>query len=289
MARATAVWLVAGATTHTSPTADSASASWCSPGAATPSSLVTRIRTWAAYRRPSSSVPPVTAAVASPGTGFNRRDVVAFSAVSLAALVTLLLELTSVRAEVVFVVSGVAVAGLAYVLGEATDQAGEAAGPQVAALLNASFGNLPELIIVILTINQGLIDVAKASIIGSVLGNLLFILGWSILLGGWHNGPLRFDRRRAGVNASLVTIAVVALGVPTLFANLQQAGPHEVERLSYWVAGVMFVLYAAYLFHSFQRPSDSGLSAQEHDGPGGARWTARQAIAVLTLTAIATG
>src|SRR4051812_30375764 len=187
------------------------------------------------------------AAVAAPGTGFSRRDMTSFCAVSGAGVVALLLELVSARAELIFVVSGVAVAGLAYVLGEATDQAGEAAGPQVAALLNASFGNLPELIIVILTINQGLVDVAKASIIGSVLGNMLFILGFSILVGGARNGPLAFDRRRPGVNAWMVTIAVVALGVPTLFARLEQAQPGDVKSVSYWVAGVMFVLYAFYL------------------------------------------
>jgi Ca2+:H+ antiporter len=205
---------------------------------------------------------------------------------SVAALsvLTVLLEVVSIRAEVVFVVSGIAVAGLAWVLGEATDQAGEAAGPQVAALLNASFGNLPELIIVILTIRAGLIDVAKASLIGSVLGNLLFILGFSILLGGWRNGPLSFDGRRAGVNASMVTIAVVALGVPTLFASLEDVTPSDVKTLSYWVAGIMFLLYAAYLVHSFQGHGERGSA-----GGGGARWTARQSVLVLSLTAIATG
>jgi Ca2+:H+ antiporter len=227
----------------------------------------------------------VTATVAAPGSGFTRRDVVLMGAVAVLSVLTVLLEVASIRAEVVFVVSGIAVAGLAWVLGEATDQAGEAAGPQVAALLNASFGNLPELVIVILTIRAGLIDVAKASLIGSVLGNLLFILGFSILLGGWRNGALSFDGRRAGVNASMVTIAVVALGVPTLFASLEHVTPSDVQTLSYWVAGIMFLLYAAYLLHSFQ---GLGTSGDAHDG-GGARWTARQSVLVLSFTALATG
>ena len=143
---------------------------------------------------------------------------------------------------------------LAYVLGEATDQAGTASGPRLAALLNATFGNLPELIIVVLTIREGLIDVARASIIGSVIGNILLVLGASILLGGLRNGPMKFDQRIVGINASMLTLAVVALGVPSLFDALDGTTHDEQAALSYGVAIVMAVLYAAYLVYSFTQP-----------------------------------
>jgi Ca2+:H+ antiporter len=226
----------------------------------------------------------MTEVVAMPASGFSRHDQIAFAVVSALAAVTLLLDVSGASQPVIFVASGIAVASLAYVLGEATDQAGAAAGPQIAALLNASFGNLPELIIVILTINAGLLDVARASIIGSVLGNLLFILGFSILLGGIRNGTLSFDGRRAGVNASMVWMAVVALGVPTLFARLEPANEHDITLLSYFVAAAMLVLYAAYLYHSFSHGE-----AAAKDWGSGARWTSRQSIVVLSLTAVGTG
>ncbi len=123
-------------------------------------------------------------------------------------------------AVAVFVAAGVAVAALAYVLGEATEQAGESSSPRLAALLNATFGNAPELIIVILTVNAGLIDVAKASIIGSVLGNILLILGLSLIVGGLRHGHLSFAKRPAGVNASMLTLAVVLVALPTAFAQI---------------------------------------------------------------------
>ncbi len=170
-------------------------------------------------------------------------------------------------------------------LGDATSQAGEAAGTQIAALLNATFGNLPELVIVILTLREGLVDVARASIAGSVLGNMLLILGSSLLFGGLRHGRVTFDRRRAGMNASMLTIAVVALGVPTLFAQLSRTTPHDVKAVSYGTAVVMLILYAAYLVQSLQQPQ---VRAASDEGTG-SRWTARQAAIVLALTALATG
>jgi Ca2+:H+ antiporter len=218
-------------------------------------------------------------------TGFTRREAVSFVVVAVASLAALALRLGDADPTMVFVVSGIAVAGLAYVLGDATSQAGEVAGTQIAALLNATFGNLPELVIVILTLHEGLVGVARASIAGSVLGNMLLILGSSLLFGGLRHGRVTFDRRRAGMNASMLTIAVVALGVPTLFAQLSRTTEHDVKALSYGTAGVMLILYAGYLIQSLQRPQ--GFVGD--DDEGGTRWTARQAAVVLSLTALATG
>ena len=162
----------------------------------------------------------------------------------------------------VFVAAAVSVMALAYVLGEATDQAGTASGPRLASLLNATFGNLPELIIVVLTVREGLIDVARASIIGSVIGNILLVLGASILLGGLRNGSMAFDQRSVGTNASMLTLAAVALGVPSLFDALHDTTHHEQVALSYGVAIVMVVLYAAYLVYSFTQPPP----AHGHEG-----------------------
>jgi Ca2+:H+ antiporter len=206
-----------------------------------------------------------------------------FAVVGLVSILAVGARLASLSATLTFVVAGVAVAGLAYVLGEATDQAGKAAGPRLAALLNASLGNLPELVIVILTIHAGLLDVARASIAGSVLGNVLLILGFSLLVGGLKAGrPLRFDTRIVSVDASMLTLAVVALGVPTLFSHLGGTTSHDERLVSDFTAGVMLLLYVAYLIYSFQRPSDQPHSAE------GLRWTAPGAVTVLCATAVAT-
>ena len=95
------------------------------------------------------------------------------------------------------------------------------AGPRVSALLNASFGNLPEVVILVLAINAGLEDIARASIIGSVIGNILLILGLSLLLGGWRNGIQTFNQRVAGMNSSMLVLGVVGSASPTLFFAIE--------------------------------------------------------------------
>ena len=135
---------------------------------------------------------------------FSRADLISFGVAAAASLGALALKAAGASGAVVFVAAAVSVMALAYVLGEATDQAGTASGPRLASLLNATFGNLPELIIVVLTVREGLIDVARASIIGSVIGNILLVLGASILLGGLRNGSMSFDqaqRRHERVDA----------------------------------------------------------------------------------------
>jgi Ca2+:H+ antiporter len=224
------------------------------------------------------------AASAAPSSspGFSRRDLTTFGVTTALAAVAIALKLVSAGPLVIFVAAGIAVAALAYVLGEATDQAGESSTPRLAALLNASFGNAPELIIVILTVNAGLINVAKASIIGSVLGNILLILGLSLIAGGLRHGNLTFDKRPAGVNASMLTLAVVLMALPTLFAQLGQTTTSDEKVVSYGAAGLMLVVYAAYLFHSLRQPIDE--TGERHP-----RWSKRTALIVLAISAVSTG
>src|SRR4029077_5974355 len=196
-----------------------------------------------------------------------------------ASLGALALKAAGASGAVVFVAAAASVMALAYVLGEATEQAGTASGPRLAALLNATFGNLPELIIVVLTVRAGLIDVARASIIGSVVGNILLVLGAAILLGGLRNGPMSFDQSSAGMNASMLTLAAVALGIPSLFDALHDTTRHEQVALSYGTAVVMVLVYAAYLFYSLTQTGE-----QSHHGEG--RWSARTAMATLAVTAL---
>ncbi len=221
-------------------------------------------------------------ATASESRGFSRADLIGFGVAGAACLVALALREAGAVGYVVFAAAAVSVMALAYVLGEATEQAGTASGPRLASLLNATFGNLPELIIVVLTIREGLVDVARASIIGSVVGNILLVLGASILIGGLRNGAMPFDQRTVGVNASMLVIVAVALGVPSLFGHLGGTTHDEQSTLSYGVAIIMATLYLAYLVSSFTQPQPAG-----HEGGG--RWGPRAALLTLAVTAIVTG
>jgi Ca2+:H+ antiporter len=208
---------------------------------------------------------------------------IAFTVVFALSALALVLRLAGVAGQIVFVVAGVAVAGLAWALGEATEQAGESAGPRVSALLNASFGNLPELVILVLAIDAGLADIARASIIGSVIGNVMLILGLALMLGGWRHGIQKFNERMASTNASMLILGVVGLGIPTLFHALAHDASSGLV-LSRWTAAALLLSYFAYVYFSFTTP---GL--QFIDQPGQMSWTRGQALVLLAATAIATG
>ena len=190
-----------------------------------------------------------------------------------------------ILAAVVFAasVAAVALAGLAWLLGVSTEQAGATVGPRTSALLNASFGNLPELVIVVLAINAGLEGVARASIVGSVIGNVLLILGLSLVLGGWRNGVQTFNERLAATNSLMLVLAVAGLAIPTLFAQ-GHPGMHSVDLLSRWTAVLLALSYAGYVYYTLTAP---GLR-YSHKGEG-EPWPRRQAVLVLCLTAVATG
>src|SRR5690349_1718912 len=124
----------------------------------------------------------------------------------------------------IFVFSCIALIPLAGLLGEATEELSIHTGPKVGGLLNATLGNAAELIITIVALSQGELDLVKASITGSILGNLLLILGASLLLGGLKNGVQRFDRGLTGMSGTMMLLAVIGLMIPTMFELI-----HEIQ------------------------------------------------------------
>src|ERR671918_1408845 len=155
----------------------------------------------------------------------------------------------------IFLLSSLALVSLAWVLGQATEALGHHAGPRIGGILNATFGNAAELIITIFALAAGLTTVVKASIIGSVIGNVLLVLGASLLLGGLKNGVQSFSVEIAGINASMLAIVAAALSIPTIFAATNPGqGP---ATLSVEVAVVMFVLYVLYLLFILRSPGGS--------------------------------
>ncbi len=206
-----------------------------------------------------------------------------FGAVFAVSVVAVVLHFAGTSGQIVFVVAAVALAALAWALAEATEQAGESAGPRVSALLNATFGNLPEVVIVVLAIRAGLDDIARASIIGSVIGNILLVLGLSLVIGGWRNGVQTFTEKTAATNSSMLVLGVAGLGLPTLFAALEH-DHNASELLSRWTGAALVVVYAAYLYHSFQQPA-----GRDPGEAGGAHWSRTQALVLLGAAAVGTG
>jgi len=192
----------------------------------------------------------------------------------------------------VFVTSALGMVPLAALLGQATEQVAHYTGSRVGALLNATLGNAAELIITVVALREGLVNVVKASIAGSIIGNILVVLGASILLGGLRNGTQTFDVGISRINSTMMTLAVVALTVPAIFArgdDLVDLSRHEVEHLSDSVAVVMIVIYALYLLYTLRgskETPDAIVAAEEASESHKPTMSLAFAIGVLTVSTL---
>lgn len=194
-------------------------------------------------------------------------------------------ELLHGSAVLVFVLAALGVIPLAGLVGEGTEELAAHTGPRVGALLNATLGNAAELIITIFAIREGLLELVKASIVGSIIGNLLLVLGLSLLLGGLKNGIQVFDRRNAGVNATLLVMALVAFMVPSLFDAAIMDDRAAELGLSEGVALVMMVLYVLAMVYTFTAKGD-GVQREAAAAVHHARWSVRTALAVLVAATV---
>jgi Ca2+:H+ antiporter len=189
-----------------------------------------------------------------------------------------------------FVASALAVIPTAGIMGQATEELAARTGPRMGGLLNATLGNAAELIITVFAIRSGLLDLVKASITGSIIGNILLVMGMSILVGGIKNGAQRFNRTHAGVNATQLLLAVAALAIPSLFffAHEETTGP--VEWLSMGTAAAMLAIYAAGLLFGFQRsspePDLAHQTQQQHHGGWGLRRSVIFLVGATVLIAV---
>jgi Ca2+:H+ antiporter len=188
-----------------------------------------------------------------------------------------------------FAVAAAGLIPLAELIGEATEALAVVTGPKIGGLLNATLGNAAELIITIVAIRAGLLDLVKASITGSIIGNLLLVLGASLLLGGLKNGKQRFHREHAATNATMLVLAVLALSVPSLFNHTLEGDTlplRTLESISLGVAIVMIVLYGLGLLFSLR--GVEALAPAHGTSPEAApHWSSRTALLVLALATAA--
>ncbi len=185
----------------------------------------------------------------------------------------------------VFVASAAGILGLAYVIGISTERLGSIVGPQKGAVLNATFGNVAELIIAFFALAAGQLDIVRSSIIGSIVGNLLLVMGLAIVVGGLRHGIQTFDAKIAGLDSTLLVLAVIGLFIPAVFvATSHTATPGSEPRIdeSVFIAIVLLALYFLNLVYRFKHPKE--LDPNEDDR-GGPQWTTREAVLVLGLSA----
>ncbi|MBX7246770.1 MAG: calcium/proton exchanger [Candidatus Sumerlaeaceae bacterium] len=188
-----------------------------------------------------------------------------------------------------FIIAGIAIIPLAGWMGRATEHLGERAGAGIGGLLNATFGNAAELIIALMALSKGLTGVVKASITGSIIGNILLVLGAAIVAGGARFPHQRFNTTGARVSATSLCLAAIGLVIPTIFhmAADRYPGawtPQAEQKLSLAIALVLFATYVLWLMFSlvthkglFGGPAD----AAPHDHALGEIWPVGKAVGIL--------
>ncbi len=205
----------------------------------------------------------------------------------LAVPASVILKMQHASPLLVFLSACIGVLPLAGLMGKATEEIAERTGPTIGGLLNATFGNAAELIIAIVALRAGLVDLVKASITGSILGNLLLILGLSLIAGGTKTPILKFNRTNAGMSSAMLALAVAGLVFPALFHSIHpgttsaRLAVTELQ-LSEAVAVILAVTYGLSLLFSL-RTHKTLFGVDASSTPHGASWSITKAVAVLGL------
>ena len=202
------------------------------------------------------------------------------------------LGLTHASPTAVFVVCCLAILPLAGLMGEATEQLSHRSGPGIGGLLNATFGNAAELIIGLAALRAGETEIVKASITGSILGNMLMVLGLAMLVGGWRHKELVFNRMAAELGSGMMVLATVALVMPAIFASVtHHRETEQLESISLDISWVLIASYVASLL--FQLKTHQRLFAPPgepaHGGPAAAPWPMWRSLLVLLVAAVLVG
>jgi Ca2+:H+ antiporter len=190
-----------------------------------------------------------------------------------------------------FIASCVAIVPLAGIMGRATESLAESMGPSIGGLLNATFGNAAELIIALLALRQGQHEIVKASITGSIIGNILLVLGLSIFVGGLRYPRQFFNRTAAGLGTTMMALASLGLLVPTIFFWLVQGTPQamgaDLEHLSEEIAAILAFMYVLSLLftlrthrHLFAEEAASELDIEDKIEP---EWGRGKAFVILLI------
>src|SRR4051794_24223004 len=210
------------------------------------------------------------------------------------------LDIAEADPALIFFSSALGVVPTAALMGRATEELADRSGPGIGGLLNVTFGNAPELIIALFALHEGLQEVVKASLVGSILGNLLLVMGAAMLVGGWGRDRQTFVAAAAATPPTPPPLARGAPPLPALFQLSLGGGlpaptdeahrfSADLEKMSVGVSAVLLFSYAAGLFFSLKTHRDIFNPDMGEEDRDGEPWTVRRAVTMLALAGAAVG
>ena len=215
-------------------------------------------------------------------------------------VVAIVLEFAHASATLIFVTSALGVIPTAALMGRATEELAARSGPGIGGFLNVTFGNAPELIIAFFALNEGLQEVVKASLVGSILGNILLVMGAAMLIGGRKRERQYFDRTAAGAQSLMLLLAAVALVMPAIYelvvgdplpnpSEESRQFSSDLETMSLAVAIVLLLSYGAGLLFSLRTHRALFNPVHETEEHVGEPWSVRRAVLSLAGAGVAVG
>lgn len=209
--------------------------------------------------------------------------------IGLAIIATILsgvLHYAGANPVLAFGVTAAALALLAMIVGDATEQLGSRLGPGATGILQSGLGNLPELFVCIFALKAGLTNVVQAALVGSILGNSLLVFGLALFLGGLKNGKQYFKSEPPKMIATLMILAVSALMIPTLAHELHTPAGNHIEGLSIACAVVLLIVLAASIYFSVKGDKAVSLSEEQMGLANHSNWGMGLTIGVLALSGV---
>lgn len=192
----------------------------------------------------------------------------------------------NVSGTIMFILSCLSIIPLAGLMGEGTEEISFYSGPKIGGFLNGTLGNATELIISFFALKEGLFEVVKSSIAGAVIGNILLVVGASMLAGGLKYKTQIFNKKVSEVSSSMLLFAVLGLCIPAIFTHTVDPSllNTRYEGLSIFVAVVMIIIYILSLFFSFSTHKHIYTNSEETEGS--AKWSLKKSILVLVISTI---
>ena len=214
--------------------------------------------------------------------------------------VAIALEFAHASASIIFGASALGVIPTAALMGRATEELAARSGPGIGGFLNVTFGNAPELIIAFFALNEGLQEVVKASLVGSILGNILLVMGAAMFIGGRKRERQYFDRTAANTQSIMLLLACVALIMPAVFelviggslpspTDESKRFPDDLEAISVGVSVVLLLTYVAGLIFSLRTHKDLFNPEHAAEDHVGEPWSVRKSVIALALAGVAVG
>ena len=213
----------------------------------------------------------------------EKKDKFIIGAAIVAAVVSGILHFASANPVLAFAVAAAALALLAMIVGDATEQLGSRMGPGATGILQSGLGNLPELFVAIFALRAGLAGVVQAALVGSVLGNSLLVFGLALFFGGIRNGTQRFKSEPPRMIVTLMLLAVSALIIPTLAKELHTPAEPHIDHLDIFVAVILLVLLAASVYFSVK--GDASVAPQK-DATGEPEWSLPLTLVILAASGV---